>query len=66
LGKLALSESVERACAWCRLKRGIEQAAAVYLKDFIDTLPMEPERINAIAANLQDLARRAAELRRYL
>jgi hypothetical protein len=27
---------------------------------------MEPERINAIAANLQDLARRAAELRRYL
>jgi len=29
-------------------------------------LPMEPERLTAIAANLQDLARRAAELRRYL
>jgi len=27
---------------------------------------MEPERVNAIAARLQDLARRKSELRRYL
>jgi len=36
------------------------------LFDFIDPPAMEPERINAIAATLQDLSRRAAELRRYL
>jgi hypothetical protein len=29
-------------------------------------LAMEAERINAIAANLQDLSQRTAELRRYL
>ena len=30
------------------------------------TFIMEAERVNAIAAHIQDLARRAAELRRYL
>jgi hypothetical protein len=32
----------------------------------IRTTPMEAERVNAIANRLADLARREAELRRYL
>jgi hypothetical protein len=41
-------------------------ARAVYFTHFPPLRSMEPERINAIASTLTDLARRSAELRRYL